>query len=230
MVKASVGNLNFKNRFLNKLFISASLIFIIFGAYHIHSVWKQNLDRERGYAYTLAESIAALISPDQISSMVGNKYIDTKDDNYLFLSRSLSKIEGAVPQVSSAYVLVLKDGKPIYLVDPSNKEGDVSTFQSSYEYKMPEIVMPYFRGEESPPEGSVHKHGDLTSVYMPLRKGAGGEIIAVIGVDYFTKALLEEAVKGMLPKNRLGKEMLTKLRIFKGPKHTYTSIKPLELK
>lgn len=42
--------------------------------------------------------------------------------------------------------------------------------------------------------------------------------------------VLEEAVKGMLPKNSLGKDMLTKLRIFKGPKHTFASIKPLELK
>ena len=195
MVKASVGNLNFKNRFFNKLFISASLIFIIFGAYHIHSVWKQNVDREQDYAYKLTESIAALISPDQISSLLSNKFVDITDNDYLFLSSGLSKIKEAVPQVSSVYVLVLKDGKPNYLLDSSNKESDLSKIQSSYQYKMSDVVMPYFRGEVPPSSGAVHKHGDLTSVYMPLRKGTGEEIIAVIGADYFTKALREEALR-----------------------------------
>jgi len=34
------------------------------------------------------------------------------------------------------------------------------------------------------------------------------------------------AVKGMLPKNTLGREMLTKLRIFKGDEHTHEAQKP----
>jgi large subunit ribosomal protein L13 len=34
------------------------------------------------------------------------------------------------------------------------------------------------------------------------------------------------AVKGMLPKNSLGREMITKLRIFKGIEHDHTAQKP----
>ncbi len=34
------------------------------------------------------------------------------------------------------------------------------------------------------------------------------------------------AVKGMLPKNTLGREMLTKLRIFKGSEHNHDAQKP----
>ena len=39
-----------------------------------------------------------------------------------------------------------------------------------------------------------------------------------------------EAVKGMLPKNRLGRQMLTKLRVYKGAEHNQQAQKPEELK
>jgi large subunit ribosomal protein L13 len=42
--------------------------------------------------------------------------------------------------------------------------------------------------------------------------------------------LIERAVKGMIPKNRLGRVLLTKLKVFKGPKHTHAAQKPEALK
>ncbi len=39
-----------------------------------------------------------------------------------------------------------------------------------------------------------------------------------------------EAVKGMLPKNKLGRQMLTKLRVYKGGEHNHQAQKPEELK
>ena len=42
--------------------------------------------------------------------------------------------------------------------------------------------------------------------------------------------LIERAVKGMIPKNRLGRVLLTKLKVFKGPKHTHEAQKPEPLK
>lgn len=38
-----------------------------------------------------------------------------------------------------------------------------------------------------------------------------------------------EAVKGMLPKNSLGKQMLTKLRVYKGAEHNHQAQQPIEL-
>lgn len=35
-----------------------------------------------------------------------------------------------------------------------------------------------------------------------------------------------EAVKGMLPKNSLGRKMITKLKVFKGAEHTHQAQKP----
>ena len=42
--------------------------------------------------------------------------------------------------------------------------------------------------------------------------------------------LIMHAVKGMIPKNRLGKRMLTKLKVFKGDKHPHAAQQPAELK
>ena len=40
--------------------------------------------------------------------------------------------------------------------------------------------------------------------------------------------IIEEAVKGMLPKNKLGKSIIKKLKVFQGPNHSHESQKPIE--
>ena len=41
--------------------------------------------------------------------------------------------------------------------------------------------------------------------------------------------VLRKAVKGMLPKNRLAAQQITKLKIYAGPKHPHTAQRPEEL-
>jgi large subunit ribosomal protein L13 len=38
--------------------------------------------------------------------------------------------------------------------------------------------------------------------------------------------IIEKAVKGMLPKNRLGRQLFTKLKVYTGPDHPHQSQKP----
>ena len=40
--------------------------------------------------------------------------------------------------------------------------------------------------------------------------------------------VIEEAVKGMLPKNKLGKSIIKKLKVFQGPNHDHESRQPTE--
>ena len=42
--------------------------------------------------------------------------------------------------------------------------------------------------------------------------------------------IILEAVKGMLPKNKLGKSMIKKLKVFRGPSHDHDSQQPKEWK
>ncbi len=42
--------------------------------------------------------------------------------------------------------------------------------------------------------------------------------------------IITHAVRGMIPKNRLGRVLLTKLKVFKGPKHPHSAQQPAELK
>ena len=42
--------------------------------------------------------------------------------------------------------------------------------------------------------------------------------------------IIEHAVKGMLPKNRIAAKMLTKLHVFAGPVHTHTAQNPVAAK
>jgi len=41
--------------------------------------------------------------------------------------------------------------------------------------------------------------------------------------------MVEEAVQGMLPKTKLGKQMYRKLQVYAGPKHPHQAQKPVEL-
>jgi len=45
-------------------------------------------------------------------------------------------------------------------------------------------------------------------------------------MDKCSDRVMMLAVKGMLPKNSLGRAMITKLKIFKGPEHTQSAQKP----
>lgn len=42
--------------------------------------------------------------------------------------------------------------------------------------------------------------------------------------------IIEKAVKGMLPKNSLGRQLFTKLKVYAGPTHPHESQSPQELK
>ena len=45
----------------------------------------------------------------------------------------------------------------------------------------------------------------------------------------FPERLLEKAVKGMLPKNKLGRQIFKKLKVYGGPTHNHTAQKPVPM-
>ena len=48
-------------------------------------------------------------------------------------------------------------------------------------------------------------------------------------MDEHPERVLEYAVKGMLPRNPLGRKMLSKLRVFAGPEHKHEAQQPIPL-
>lgn len=59
--------------------------------------------------------------------------------------------------------------------------------------------------------------------------GYPGGIKSIALKDQLIKApgvVIEKAVKGMLPKNPLGRAMFKKLKVFAGPEHTHTAQQP----
>ena len=43
------------------------------------------------------------------------------------------------------------------------------------------------------------------------------------------EAIVEQAVKGMLPKSKLGRQMATKLKVYKGPQHPHLAQQPVAM-
>lgn len=73
---------------------------------------------------------------------------------------------------------------------------------------------------------------ETDKVFMSYSGWRGGEkhtTVARIRASH-PERLITHAVKGMLPKNRLGDVLLTKLKVFKGPKHDHTAQQPAPLK
>ncbi|WP_185850825.1 50S ribosomal protein L13 [Blattabacterium cuenoti] len=72
----------------------------------------------------------------------------------------------------------------------------------------------------------------LKKKYIRYTGYPGGKRITTVK-DLFKKdsrILIYKAVKGMLPKNRLGKKMIKKLRIYKGKDHKHNAQNPVLLK
>jgi large subunit ribosomal protein L13 len=68
--------------------------------------------------------------------------------------------------------------------------------------------------------------------YMTYSGWKGGEKYTSVAQlrERNPEELIHRAVKGMIPKNRLGRVLLTKLKVFKGPKHDHDAQKPAALK
>ena len=58
--------------------------------------------------------------------------------------------------------------------------------------------------------------------------GLRSETLAELRNDHPTR-MVENAVRGMIPKNRLGRQVLTKLKVYAGPDHPHTAQKPQTL-
>jgi large subunit ribosomal protein L13 len=55
------------------------------------------------------------------------------------------------------------------------------------------------------------------------------ELTARQRVETDSASVVHDAVRGMLPKNRLGKQMLTKLKVYAGSEHPHAAQRPEEL-
>ena len=69
---------------------------------------------------------------------------------------------------------------------------------------------------------------EIQNEYMFFSGFVGGESYRKLSEQRqrHPEFVIEHAVKGMLPQNRIAKHMLTKLRVFAGPKHTHEAGNP----
>jgi len=69
-------------------------------------------------------------------------------------------------------------------------------------------------------------------VYVRHTGFPGGQRIATpkILLEKSPRTLVEKAVKGMLPKNRLGRKLYTNLYVYAGSEHPHSAQKPKEVK
>ncbi|HYG22013.1 MAG TPA: 50S ribosomal protein L13 [Verrucomicrobiae bacterium] len=67
--------------------------------------------------------------------------------------------------------------------------------------------------------------------YMSYSGWKGGEKYRTVGEmrERHPEMLIHRAVRGMIPKNRLGRQLLTKLKVFKGPQHNHSAQQPASM-
>jgi large subunit ribosomal protein L13 len=72
---------------------------------------------------------------------------------------------------------------------------------------------------------------DEQNEYMFFSGYVGGESYRSLKLqrERNPEFVIEHAVKGMLPKNRLARKMLTKLRVFKGAAHDHEAQNPVKI-
>jgi large subunit ribosomal protein L13 len=69
---------------------------------------------------------------------------------------------------------------------------------------------------------------ETAKVYMSYSQYPGKEKRRTVKQvrDTHPEKLIEHAVKGMIPKNRLGRQMITKLKVYAGAAHPHVAQKP----
>ncbi len=65
--------------------------------------------------------------------------------------------------------------------------------------------------------------------YSGWRGGEKHKSVAQVR-EHQPEELIHHAVKGMIPKNRLGRQLLTKLKVYKGSEHPHAAQMPAQLK
>lgn len=69
----------------------------------------------------------------------------------------------------------------------------------------------------------------LLMTYSGWKGGEKYTSVAQIRAKHPEK-LITHAVRGMVPKNRLGRVLMTKLKVYKGPNHPHSAQQPAQLK
>lgn len=78
----------------------------------------------------------------------------------------------------------------------------------------------------------VSGNKETAKEYMSYSGWKGGEKYTTVAQlrEKQPDMLIHRAVKGMIPKNRLGRVLLTKLKVYKGPNHPHAAQTPAPLK
>jgi large subunit ribosomal protein L13 len=79
---------------------------------------------------------------------------------------------------------------------------------------------------------AVTGNKETDKLYMTYSGWKGGEryrSVAQLRAKH-PERLITNAVHGMLPKNRLGRKLITKLKVYKGSEHPHKAQQPAELK
>jgi len=73
---------------------------------------------------------------------------------------------------------------------------------------------------------------EVAKTYMSYSGWKGGEHFRSVTQlrEKHPERLITHAVKGMIPKNRLGRVLLTKLKVYKGSDHPHSAQRPTPLK
>ncbi|HYV32457.1 MAG TPA: 50S ribosomal protein L13 [Candidatus Binatia bacterium] len=73
---------------------------------------------------------------------------------------------------------------------------------------------------------------ETDKTYMSYSGWRGGEKYRTVARvrAHHPEKLIHHAVRGMVPKNRLGRVLLTKLKVYKGPNHPHSAQQPETLK
>ena len=68
-------------------------------------------------------------------------------------------------------------------------------------------------------------------IYISHTGYPGGQrsITAIEIMNKFPNRIIEKAVKGMLPKNRLGRKIIKNLKVYAGTNHPHSAQQPVEI-
>ncbi|MDR3541301.1 MAG: diguanylate cyclase [Desulfosporosinus sp.] len=171
-----------------KKWLVLMLVFLGVWSLYIRYSWTSAYQAVSENALTIARTAETIFPKNVIESLKTPSPKDIETPQYKQINSSLQSLVSINPDIRSAYIYVLKNGK-LYFMANSEPVDSKDNLLPGQEYTEATKVYwtPFEDGKSVITHPATDRRGTWISVLIPIKGVETGKIIAVFGTDYLAK-------------------------------------------
>jgi PAS domain S-box-containing protein len=168
--------------------ISLFILVLIVGLFYIYFTRASFENRKTQDVLQIARSVVAVFPLDKIEGL-GINEDDLYNPNYIKIKEKLADVTGVNPGVRFSYLYALKDSKLFFIADSEPEDSeDYSPPGEEFIEADEQDFEPFLNGNELVTKPLTDRWGTWISAYIPIKNIETGEVVAVFGMDFDSRA------------------------------------------